>query len=194
MHKIHNHFWSDIQCYKHVLVLLVRVTIHSSTTARWCIEILNNLLKTYICTYGCTTPSLCLGTLVSKQKDMLRGCPDLFHAVHYLSWNHTIDGGSRPPPVMYISRTSTSDCVWCPTIAHSISLDTKMVLRTEIQCSMWEKILTISIQPLYCVALTAAVGLCFRRVHLRWCARVSTTLERLWHQGQVASFLAVPLL
>jgi len=86
MRKTHNHFWSAIQCYKYVvLVLLVRVTIHSSTTARWRIEILNNLLRTYICTYGCTTPSLCLGTLVLKQKDMLRGCV-LTCFMQYTTW------------------------------------------------------------------------------------------------------------
>ena len=70
MRKIHN----DLDChfsttYKYiVLVLQISVTIHSSTSARWCIEILNNSLKTYICMCSRTVPSLCLGAPGPKQK------------------------------------------------------------------------------------------------------------------------------
>ena len=62
-------FGAPFQCYKYVvLVLLVRVTIHFSTTARWRIELLNNSLKTYICMCSRTVPSLCLGAPGLKQK------------------------------------------------------------------------------------------------------------------------------
>ena len=72
MCKTHNNFGEPCQCYKNVLVLLVWVTVHSSTTATWCIKILNNLLKRYVHTdvhvYSPTMPSLCLGTSVLRQK------------------------------------------------------------------------------------------------------------------------------